>query len=80
LCRHDRATFREWKDIETPLQGCETRSRSTVELPTILLTAAENSLSLQFAAGWLANNPLTVADLEREKLYLQDVGCRLDFL
>jgi len=55
------------------------RSRSNVELPTISLVAEEKSLDLRFEATWLDENPLTVADLERERAYLQAVGYVLRF-
>jgi exopolyphosphatase/guanosine-5'-triphosphate,3'-diphosphate pyrophosphatase len=53
------------------------RSRSTTPLPTIKLTVDENGLSLEFPADWLSANPLTVADLDREKSYLQSVDYKL---
>lgn len=55
------------------------RSRSQLELPPITLTAGKRSLSLKFDEAWLAANPLTVADLEREVGYLDAVGYRLGF-
>jgi exopolyphosphatase/guanosine-5'-triphosphate,3'-diphosphate pyrophosphatase len=55
------------------------RSRSTVELPDILLEAVDESLTLGFPAGWLDDNPLTVADLEREREYLANLGFSLVF-
>jgi exopolyphosphatase/guanosine-5'-triphosphate,3'-diphosphate pyrophosphatase len=55
------------------------RSRSTVELPDILLEAIDESLTLGFPAGWLDDNPLTVADLEREREYLANLGFSLVF-
>jgi exopolyphosphatase/guanosine-5'-triphosphate,3'-diphosphate pyrophosphatase len=55
------------------------RSRSTVELPPIRLAADDINIGLKFPRGWLADNPLTVADLAREQKYLQNAGFRLDF-
>jgi hypothetical protein len=36
-------------------------------------------VDLSFDSSWLAANPLTVADLEREVGYLKAVGYRLTF-
>lgn len=55
------------------------RSRSTVELPEIVFEVAMETISLQFPPEWLMDNPLTVAELERERRFLADAGCRLDF-
>ena len=41
---------------------------------------AGNSLSVGFDADWLAANPLTIADLEREQGFLQELGYTLDIL
>ncbi len=53
------------------------RSRSIAEPPSVQIAAADNGLSLKFDAGWLADNPLTIADLEREKEFLNEVGYEL---
>lgn len=53
------------------------RSRSTKDLPPIRLTADEDALSLEFPEDWLDANPLTVADLDRERAYLREIGYRL---
>lgn len=55
------------------------RSRSIAEPPVVTITVADNSLTLAFDAGWLAENPLTIADLEREKENLIEVGYELFF-
>ena len=55
------------------------RSRSTQPLPEIGLVTGKRSVGLRFPAGWLDDNPLTVADLERERDYLGEAGYRLDF-
>ncbi len=46
------------------------RDRSDRPIPTPNLIASEGRLSLQFSAGWLEENPLTRADLEREARHL----------
>jgi exopolyphosphatase / guanosine-5'-triphosphate,3'-diphosphate pyrophosphatase len=53
------------------------RSRSAMESPEVTIGVSENSLSIGFDAEWLADNPLTVADLEREQELLQQVGYEL---
>jgi exopolyphosphatase / guanosine-5'-triphosphate,3'-diphosphate pyrophosphatase len=55
------------------------RSRSEVDLPRVEMSVNRNSLALRFDATWLAANPLTVADLERETGYLHAVGYELSF-
>lgn len=56
------------------------RSRTTVQLPAVELEVGEDSIALTFPRGWLAENPLTVADLEREQVYLRDVGISIEFV
>ncbi len=56
------------------------RSRRDVEMPPIGLTVDRDSLTLEFDADWLEANPLTVADLKRERGYLSAVGYELDYL
>lgn len=53
------------------------RSRNAAELPEVTINVAENSLSPGFDADWLVNNPLTIADLEREQGFLEQVGYKL---
>jgi exopolyphosphatase/guanosine-5'-triphosphate,3'-diphosphate pyrophosphatase len=53
------------------------RSRSSEELPDISLQARRNTIALRFPQYWLEANPLTVADLEREQGYLQQIDYRL---
>ena len=53
------------------------RSRIVAELPELAITVTENSLSIRFDEDWLADNPLTIADLEREQGFLAQVGYSL---
>ena len=53
------------------------RNRSDADLPRIRLAVDGKSLTLTFDPAWLAANPLTVADLERERGYLEAAGYRL---
>jgi exopolyphosphatase/guanosine-5'-triphosphate,3'-diphosphate pyrophosphatase len=55
------------------------RSRSVIDVPPVTITPGSESLLLQFDSDWLAANPLTVADLEREAGYLNAVGYALSF-
>ncbi len=54
------------------------RSRSNVDLPAIGLDVTSEVLTLHFDPVWLEENPLTVADLERERVFLQDSGYLLN--
>lgn len=53
------------------------RSRSRRPLPAIGLRVKENSLRLLFPAPWLADHPLSRADLEHEAGYLAAFGFKL---
>lgn len=55
------------------------RSRSSTPLPPVRLKVGKDSLRVDFPAGWLAANPLTDADLARERRYLQQAGFRLRY-
>ena len=55
------------------------RSRSSDIAPALEIEVSEESLGLRFDPEWLNANPLTVADLEREKEFLHDVGYELIF-
>lgn len=55
------------------------RSRSSTELPDVSLHVGKDYMNLAFPAGWLTDNPLTAADLNREKAYLRRAGFRLRF-
>jgi exopolyphosphatase/guanosine-5'-triphosphate,3'-diphosphate pyrophosphatase len=53
------------------------RGRGPRSLPEIRLEAKGGSLGLEFPKAWLAEQPLTEADLEQEIRYLQAAGFRL---
>jgi exopolyphosphatase / guanosine-5'-triphosphate,3'-diphosphate pyrophosphatase len=53
------------------------RARSPVELPQLRPVGGVNSLELNIAKGWIANNPLTQADLSQEQEFLQSRGFEL---
>jgi len=54
------------------------RSRNPVPHPPAEVEAADETLAIHFDPEWLALNPLTIADLDRERAYLADVGYRLE--
>ena len=53
------------------------RSRKGNEQPPVTINVARNSIDIGFDADWLAANPLTIADLEREKEFRSEVGYEL---
>ena len=55
------------------------RSRSSADPPQVNLRVGKNYVSLGFPKNWLEENPLTAADLRRERSYLRKVGFRLRF-
>ena len=55
------------------------RSRKRAGLPSVGLKVHDDGIALKFPSGWLAGSLLTVADLEREQIYLQNIGFELDF-
>lgn len=55
------------------------RSRSTAPLPPVRLKTGKHYLRVIFPGGWLRDNPLTAADLSRERRYLHRIGFSLRF-
>jgi exopolyphosphatase/guanosine-5'-triphosphate,3'-diphosphate pyrophosphatase len=53
------------------------RSRSTYALPNIKFQAHGDSVGLRFPSGWLDENPLTIADLDRERQFMEEIGYEL---
>jgi exopolyphosphatase/guanosine-5'-triphosphate,3'-diphosphate pyrophosphatase len=53
------------------------RARSPVDLPPLRLVGSVNKLELDIAKAWMANNPLTQADLSQEQEFLQSRGFEL---
>jgi exopolyphosphatase/guanosine-5'-triphosphate,3'-diphosphate pyrophosphatase len=53
------------------------RGRGPRSLPKVDLAVRGRSLELEFPKGWLAEHPLTEADLEQEVEHLRAVGFRL---
>ena len=56
------------------------RSRKELIHPPVTIQVNENSIRIGFDAEWLATNPLTIADLEGEQGYLDNVGYKLELL
>jgi exopolyphosphatase/guanosine-5'-triphosphate,3'-diphosphate pyrophosphatase len=48
-------------------------------LPDISLQAEGNTLSIQFPQGWLEQKPVFSADIERESVYIQELGLKLSY-
>jgi exopolyphosphatase / guanosine-5'-triphosphate,3'-diphosphate pyrophosphatase len=55
------------------------RSHSEVTPPAMDFSARGKTLQLQFPSGWLAEHPLTEADLLQEALYQKSIGYTLKF-
>ena len=55
------------------------RSRKSEAAPVPKLSVTSATLTLEFDPQWLTENPLTVADLERERDYLLSAGYELHF-
>ncbi len=78
-----KALPRSWREpglrllIILRLAALLNRSRSIAEMPAVKVQATADGLLLALGATWLADNPLTVADLEREQGFLAAVGYQL---
>ena len=53
------------------------RGRAPRALPDLRLTVKGRNVDLQFPRGWLAEHPLTAADLAQETEWLAAAGIRL---
>ena len=51
--------------------------RGSQEVPELEMVAKPNSLHIRFPEQWLDNNPLTVADFEKEALWLERINFTL---
>jgi len=56
------------------------RSRKELAQVPATIEVTEDSLTITFDVAWLAENPLTIADLEREQGFLRQVGYDLHVL
>ena len=50
------------------------RSRKSARHADMKIHVTDDNLSISFDPQWLADNPLTLADLERERDFLRQVG------
>lgn len=55
------------------------RGRSPLPLPEVQLRVKGRSLTLSLPPRWMKEHPLTLEDLEQERVYLKEVGFRLSF-
>ena len=53
------------------------RARSAERLPALTVRADDRGLELKLGRDWLAQHPLTVADLDQEREHLKDLGVKL---
>jgi exopolyphosphatase/guanosine-5'-triphosphate,3'-diphosphate pyrophosphatase len=53
------------------------RSRTSKTLPGIDVSVGDSELELVFPQDWLVANPLTIADLDRESVYLAGIDYTL---
>jgi exopolyphosphatase/guanosine-5'-triphosphate,3'-diphosphate pyrophosphatase len=79
-----KALPRTWRDaalrlaILLRLAVLLNRSRKESNHAPVTIQVSKNSIRISFDAEWLARNPLTIADLEREQGYLDSVGYKLE--
>ena len=55
------------------------RSRNDAEVPPVEMSVDDRAMALKFDEEWLRANPLTVADLERERRLLSQAGYELGY-
>lgn len=55
------------------------RSRGPLDLSGVDASADQKMLRLAFPVSWLEDNPLTVADLDREQRFLDTIGYELNY-
>jgi exopolyphosphatase/guanosine-5'-triphosphate,3'-diphosphate pyrophosphatase len=54
------------------------RGRNPEPLPDVTLRVKGRTLTLELPQRWMRDHPLTLEDLEQERLYLKDAGFRLN--
>ena len=55
------------------------RGRSPQPLPEVQLNVKGRSINVELPQRWMKEHPLTLEDLEQERLYLKEAGFRLNF-
>ena len=53
------------------------RSRNAAEAPSVSVAVSEDGIAIRFDTAWLEENPLTIAELEREQEFVSRVGYQL---
>ncbi|MDP9066328.1 MAG: exopolyphosphatase, partial [Pseudomonadota bacterium] len=53
------------------------RGRTPQPLPALTLRVKGRTVTLEFPSRWIKEHPLTIEDLEQERLYLKEAGFRL---
>jgi exopolyphosphatase / guanosine-5'-triphosphate,3'-diphosphate pyrophosphatase len=53
------------------------RGRSPQPLPEVMLRVKGRNLTLELPQRWMKEHPLTLEDLEQERVYLKEAGFRL---
>jgi exopolyphosphatase / guanosine-5'-triphosphate,3'-diphosphate pyrophosphatase len=56
------------------------RGRSPQPLPEVELRVKGRTLNMGLPQGWMKEHPLTLEDLEQERLYLKEAGFRLNIV
>jgi exopolyphosphatase/guanosine-5'-triphosphate,3'-diphosphate pyrophosphatase len=56
------------------------RGRSPQPLPEVRLTAKGRNMTMELPPRWMKEHPLTLEDLEQERVYLKDAGFRLTII
>src|ERR1700733_10927167 len=56
------------------------RGRSPQPLPDVQLKVKGRTVNMGFPQGWTKEHPLTLEDLEQERVYLKDAGFRLNIV
>jgi exopolyphosphatase / guanosine-5'-triphosphate,3'-diphosphate pyrophosphatase len=54
------------------------RGHSPQPLPEVRLGVKGRTVNMELPQGWMKEHPLTLEDLEQERLYLKDAGFRLN--
>ncbi len=56
------------------------RGRSPQPLPEVKLSVKGRTVNLELPQRWMKDHPLTLEDLEQERVYLKEAGFRLNTL
>ena len=56
------------------------RGRSPQPLPEVQLKVKGRTVNMGLPQGWMKEHPLTLEDLEQERLYLKEAGFRLNIV